>query len=395
MEYSASRLERLPYIVTAAGEKDRVLASTISGLSFARLGTPPNTREIVVPDDVTAVEIYLGNDAFAARRHVPLFRVDLNHTGLTRVVIHELPTIRLSRLQADPLHAPDYPATSARGTARRADNVHTGYLTGDVWKDLSYAFTLTDVARLCRPSTMTRQYAEARGREQIRPAGAPVRYPPTVTDAPRPGLPVVPAITARPPQPVRQGNLETLTIADWSQALSPIYEGAYTGLVGSQHSDWGCTVDLPSVNLRIRYVPGAFSNAIGAGDEITIADVLKRTHPVTYKGAIEAAWKSGIDELSVSSTWRPMLGSVLHRMGVGLDIIFVDDYDDRDPRGRPIERFQVHIDSGARSTLYSTFEAIAFADSANLGGYKSDPWINTNPTHRNHLHVSAIDEDER
>lgn len=124
---SASRLSTLPYVVTAAGDKNRVLCTTLSGKSFARLGVPFNTPEVRVPDDVTAVEIYLGNDAFAARRFTPLFRVELNDTGLTRVVIHELPLVRLKRLQSAPATSARFPTTPYSGTSQRTDGIHVGY----------------------------------------------------------------------------------------------------------------------------------------------------------------------------------------------------------------------------------------------------------------------------
>jgi hypothetical protein len=189
--------------------------------------------------------------------------------------------------------------------------------------------------------------------------------------------------------------METLVVADWAEVLAPIYEGRIAGQVGTRYSDFGCHIDLPVVNIRLKYQQGAFSNAIGAADSVQIADVLKRTNPVTYKGIVEAAWKAGIDELILSSTWRPMLGSILHRMGIGVDVVFVDDLDDRDPQGRPINRFKIHDDSGRPNAVYSSFQAIVLNDPVNLGGFHADPWNRsaTDKTHKNHLHVSAVDAD--
>jgi len=394
---SASKLKNLPYAITASGNKERMLHSASAGKSFAVLGNSPYTSaEVSVPDDVSEVEIYLGNDAYEVRRVKPLFRVTPNAHGVTHVYIHELPQLRLRRLQSEPATAAGYPAANHAQTVRKPDDTHIGYLTGDVWKDFSYEFTVADVSRLCGASNLTRPYAEDRGRNQVRPARAWPGVPPAVMGEQRPGLPFpAPPANGLAPVPARQGNLEALMILDWAEVLSPIFEGRYEGLIGTGHSDWGCHVDLPVVNIRLRYQQGAFANATGAGDGVTVADVLKRTNPVTYKGVIEAAWKSGIDELVLSSSWRPMLGSILHRMGVGLDVVFVDDFDDRNAQGQPINRFQVNISSGARSQLYSTFEAIIFADRTNLGGFKADPWLNTDDVHRNHLHVSAVDQDAR
>lgn len=383
---SASNLNGLPYVVTASGGKTRVLNAKLKGKSYAELGRPHNTPEITVPDGVDAVEIYIGNDAYESRRFHPLFTVTPNAQGLTIVTVHELPQKRLKRLQDDPNTAKDYPAAGEGKTVKKEDNTYIGYLTGDVWKTLSYEFTMADVRRLCTASDLSRDFKEDQGRNLVTP----------LTNTPR--APQVPAVPAANPAATQQDQQETLSISDWSVVLAPIYESRIEELTGTTHDQMTGYVDLPVVNIRLRYQTGAFANAVGASNSVQPADVLKRTNPLAYKGIVEAAWKTGIDELILSSTWRPMLGSKLHRMGVAVDVIFVDDYDDRDNEGREIDKFKVHLSSGVEpSSLYSTFSAIAMTDSTNLGGFKADPWDRKagDNLHKNHMHVSATDNDAK
>ncbi|NYE62714.1 hypothetical protein FHW58_003933 [Duganella sp. 1224] len=56
-------------------------------------------------------------------------------------------------------------------------------------------------------------------------------------------------------------------------------------------------------------------------------DVLPRTHPCAFAALFSAACTVGIDEILVTSTWRPMHGSILHRAGLGLDITTIRDAD--------------------------------------------------------------------
>ncbi|MFQ6309110.1 hypothetical protein [Lysobacter capsici] len=422
---SASNLKNLPYAVTAAGDKTRVLSTKAKGKTYSVFaGRPFNTAEIAIPDDVSEVEIYLGNDAYEARRKHPVFKVTPDAQGLTVVTLHELPNKRLKRLQEDAKTSKDYPAADRGKTAKKEGGGHIGYLTGDVWKEFSYEFSLADVTRLCTASSLTRKFQEDRGRNAVTPLTAtqPIRandflqpqeparrdntfvawQPPLYRIEPlQQGQPLtaVPSAAASGQAAATddKGN-ETLAISDWSQVLAPLYNGSIEELTGKEHYELTGYVDLPLVNIRLRYDAGSFANAVGASESVTPADVLKRTNPLTYKGLVEAAWKSGIDELVLSSTWRPMLGSVLHRMGVAVDVIFVDDYDDQTAKGGEVAKFKVHINSGKTpGTLYSTFNAIVLADSKNLGGFKADPWNRAanDKLHANHMHVSASDPDAK
>ncbi|MYM29476.1 hypothetical protein GTP58_14185 [Duganella sp. CY15W] len=54
-----------------------------------------------------------------------------------------------------------------------------------------------------------------------------------------------------------------------------------------------------------------------------LSDVLPRTHPLTFAALFSVARKAGITELHITSCWRPSLGSIVHRAGLGLDVDFL------------------------------------------------------------------------
>ena len=405
---SASNLTNLPYIIASASDKTKILtpdpkkSNPKSKISFVQLtGTQSlfKTVTVDVPDDVEEIVIYLGNDAYATRRLHPLFKLMPNEQGVTIATIYETHKEALVKLRNNDKTTKKYPITKQSQLTKLSDTQYVGYLTGDVWKELSYEFGESDVKRLCDKSTLKRKFSEDRGRSEITPQAASSKIIAKSNSSPETGNS---ASTPNPSQAsaiekaLKPGEEESMEITDWMEVLQPIYSGDIQDLTGKNCKEYSCHIDLPLVNIRLKYAPGAFNNAIGAGESVTISDVLSRTHPLAYKGVIEAAWKSGIDVVTISSTWRPMLGSILHRMGVAIDVIFVDDLDDRDAKKKTIPQFKVHLDSGKTPTvLYSSFEAIILKDQDNLGGFKADPWHRkaNDDLHKTHLHVSATDTD--
>lgn len=56
-----------------------------------------------------------------------------------------------------------------------------------------------------------------------------------------------------------------------------------------------------------------------------LRDGLTRVHPLGFYALIDAARLSGVTQLGVTSCWRPSLGSIAHRAGLGLDVNIVGD----------------------------------------------------------------------
>ena len=105
-------------------------------------------------------------------------------------------------------------------------------------------------------------------------------------------------------------------------ALKKIYEGAATA---------GTTSILLSVEkpngsaLKIVWQRPAFQNCRDHIAEISSLaaakdEIIPRVNPQTYKAFLEAAFDIDADEMEIASGWRPMLGSVLHRIRFGLDV---------------------------------------------------------------------------
>jgi hypothetical protein len=59
-----------------------------------------------------------------------------------------------------------------------------------------------------------------------------------------------------------------------------------------------------------------------------LTGVLPRTHPCAYAALLTEARAAGVTSLRVTSGWRPMLGSIAHRAGLGLDIDYVESDSD-------------------------------------------------------------------
>lgn len=56
-----------------------------------------------------------------------------------------------------------------------------------------------------------------------------------------------------------------------------------------------------------------------------LGDVLPRTHPYAFAALFSVARNLGLSEVHVTSCWRPSLGSIAHRAGLGLDVNLIAD----------------------------------------------------------------------
>ena len=56
-----------------------------------------------------------------------------------------------------------------------------------------------------------------------------------------------------------------------------------------------------------------------------LRDGVTRVHPAGYAALFNAAIDNGVNSIVVTSCWRPLLGSIVHRLGMGLDVNYVGD----------------------------------------------------------------------
>jgi hypothetical protein len=70
-----------------------------------------------------------------------------------------------------------------------------------------------------------------------------------------------------------------------------------------------------------------FADADNALENIThcplLTEVLPRTHPAAFAALLTEARNAGVTDMLVTSCWRPMLGSIIHRAGVGVDVTYI------------------------------------------------------------------------
>lgn len=94
------------------------------------------------------------------------------------------------------------------------------------------------------------------------------------------------------------------------QAVRSIYAGLTTA-----------RIQITEGQSVLEIVFGGVENAkanITAFDLLT--DGLPRAHPAGYATLFTVALAVGVRKLTMSSCWRPMLGSIAHRAGLGLDV---------------------------------------------------------------------------
>ena len=83
---------------------------------------------------------------------------------------------------------------------------------------------------------------------------------------------------------------------------------------------------------------------------------LKRAHPAGYAAIFTAAIDAGVEKIAMTSAWRPMLGSIAHRAGLGLDVNFVGGTRINRQELRKKDAIDTSNVSLEEKSLFSTFE---------------------------------------
>lgn len=109
------------------------------------------------------------------------------------------------------------------------------------------------------------------------------------------------------------------TSAEVTAAVKSIYAGLNTPTLQIHQPPEG---EQPARTLTIKFI-----DSNNPKDNITsytlLKDGLPRVHPGGYAALFSAALEHGIESLQVTSCWRPLLGSIAHRAGLGLDVGYV------------------------------------------------------------------------
>lgn len=106
------------------------------------------------------------------------------------------------------------------------------------------------------------------------------------------------------------------TSAEVLAAVKSIYRGLQTSTLTIQQPGQS---GQPTHTLTVRFTDSSNPKNNISQYEL-LADGLPRVHPAGFAALFTAALDNGITSLSMSSCWRPMLGSIAHRAGLGLDV---------------------------------------------------------------------------
>lgn len=161
----------------------------------------------------------------------------------------------------------DTPVLRAKASKPGRSDEYSAPLTGDIWLKISHQYTLDEASKL------------------------------------------IPADTASPIK----------------AAILKYFDGSITRANSLNKIELPAKDEKPAQTCQISVSAGADGNALKHIRNFDLyRDGLPRVHPLGYLALIEAAFDAGIEKLTLTSTWRPMVGSVAHRAGLGLDVNYLD-----------------------------------------------------------------------
>lgn len=119
------------------------------------------------------------------------------------------------------------------------------------------------------------------------------------------------------------GEVDSLVPADSSPEVIAAVKGIYAGLSSATLSiQRPAKGDQAACTLTVKFIDSDNPKA-NITKYALLQDGLPRVHPGGYAALFNAALAHGIESLQVTSCWRPMLGSIAHRAGLGLDVGYV------------------------------------------------------------------------
>jgi hypothetical protein len=358
---SAPYLTHLPYVLIDADTNDVISPTDSSNgktatfpakVHLAGSSLRDGTRwthtlgPINIPDSVTRIALHIANDAYQDRRNFQLFPWTVPQAAHSKVHIYELRS-DLQSTFADQNHLDNLADNTLAAKPGAADE-YFGYLNGDLWLSLSHEFTSDEITSLCPPQSLSRTVLQG--------------------------------------QTTGQQTTEQRAV-DWATVLAPIYASG----AGSRSMD-RFSVTIDQLGITVTFANRALANAINTSNRTTVQQALSRTSPRTFAAILTAAWRLHIDTVMLSSSWRPMLGSILHKMGVGLDLTeFVDSAENIDflvhnhgaqDRNRP---FPQTTGGQKLAALYAELTG----ESEVSGQEVYTPWVHWVVPHDTHMHITV------
>ncbi len=159
-------------------------------------------------------------------------------------------------------------------------------------------------------------------------ADTPTLQPPTTAPGTEPvvdtyAAPLNGTIWMKVSHKYEEGEVVGLIPADTSAEVLAAVKSIYAELSEAQIAiDVPASPDKPAHTLSVKFVDSDNPRA-NIVHYSMLADGLTRVHPAGYAALFDAAIASGITNLRLTSCWRPMLGSIAHRAGLGLDVDYI------------------------------------------------------------------------
>lgn len=273
----------LPYVVSV---NSQVLPEYADKPGVMR-GT--NKKIELTVDPGSNVELFLNSDVHPKHRKNPVYAIQAGNNDVL-VKIKEVTGRNTGHLRST-LSAPLYRSSKTPG--KRLE-VYDGFLTGDIWMEISHVYTAAEADELMPEDTA-----------------------PVIRDA-----------------------------------VSRIYARLHEPKLVVQ---FPASDSVPGLALTLRLLEEMQDNVrLNTTLCGLLTDILPRTHPHAFTALLTAAHAAGITELRITSAWRPCIGSIAHRAGLGLDVNYVQN---------ETERVSINLTS---------FES---AQARNNGGVSEDPKI--------------------
>jgi hypothetical protein len=119
---------------------------------------------------------------------------------------------------------------------------------------------------------------------------------------------------------------DALLPANTVPAIRAAVRSIYAGLARPELSVKFAASDTgPALTLRVVFRDEMQGNV---RDNTThcpwLTGILPRTHPCAFAALLTEAHAAGVTSVAVTSGWRPSLGSIAHRAGLGLDITYLE-----------------------------------------------------------------------
>jgi len=409
---SASYLANLPYVVVDADTKNVIYPPANSPSKFAVFGNHTSssglhdgTRNvhtlppINIPDNVSRIALHIANDAYKKHQSFQLFPWSVPSAAHSKVHVYEIRTDLQEKFSTEnQLGA--VPAENTIAAKPGVTDEYFCYLNGDLWLEISHEFTNDEITQLCPPETLSRAMHSGPAASAGSNGGVPSPNGGSLPGSNGSGVPgmngggpgtpngagVDGSVGASAPGSSAAGGMETLAV-DWGATLAPIYGAGE----GSRSLD-AFNVVISKLGITLRFAARAVANAINTSSRTTVQQALMRTSPRAFAAILKAAWRLHIDSVDLSSSWRPMLGSRLHKMGVGLDVTeIVDSAEHIDFRihnhGAADRRHPFPVSAGGKklARLYDELRG----DHEVSANDVYTPWLNWVEPHDTHMHITV------